>query len=112
MAISENDPPPCAASHCEAGKADIAEIGRHGELAEIETGLSQDHAAGLALGDEIDLHGRRKNKTAMQRHQGEANIFRGPDVRCRLAADGDILLVGEAAQGLGQVAVRRLKWLF
>ena len=97
------------AQHPDAGKADVGEIGRRLQLAEVEGAAVVDQAARLAVLDDVDLHRRGEDEAALQGLERKADLLVAPDRRIGVVVDRQILLGGEIGEGVGQRRARRLE---
>jgi len=97
------------AQHPDAGKADVGEIDRRLQLAEVEGAAIVDQAARLAVLDDVDQHWRGEDEAAVQGLERETGFLVIPDGGVGVVADRQILLGGEAGEGVGQGRDRRLE---
>ena len=97
------------AQHPDAGEADVGQIDRRLQLAEVEGVAVVDQTARLAVLDDVDLHRRGEDEAAVQRLEREAGLLVVPDRRIGVVMDRQILLGGEIGECVGQRRARRLE---
>ncbi len=89
--------------HAHAGKAEVRQIGRRLQLAEVVRGAIIDQALRLAILDDVQLHRRGEDETAVQRLEREAALLVVPHRRFRIAPYCRILLESEIGEHVRQV---------
>src|SRR3984957_8151218 len=97
------------AENADAGKTEVAKVGGELQLTEIIKIAIVEHALRLAALDQIELHRRRENETAVERFEREPAMDVAPDRRTRNSPDRRVLFERQVVERVRQGRTRRLE---